>query len=144
MGLRRYISRFRAVIHLEGDPYLVRFRLLVTQSLCGYLHHILRSDADRNLHDHPFDFVTIVLWGGYYEHTPAGRRWCPPGTVIRHSAEDLHRIEIPAGQTAWTLFLRGPRTRDWGFQTPDGWIDWRDYEEAGDMTGIRSAKQTYS
>lgn len=134
MGLRRYIRRFKAVISLGGSPYLVRFRLLVTKSLCVYLHQILRSDADRNLHDHPFDFVTVILWGGYWEHSPAGRKWYGPGSVIRHHAEDFHRIELPNGGRCWTLFIRGPKIRSWGFDTPDGWIDWREYEELGEMT----------
>lgn len=35
------------------------------------LHHILRSDHDRDLHDHPFDFWTFLLTGGYTEWLPA-------------------------------------------------------------------------
>jgi hypothetical protein len=38
------------------------------------LHHILRSDDDRDLHDHPWSFLSIVLKGGYWEHTPTD---CP-------------------------------------------------------------------
>jgi hypothetical protein len=36
------------------------------------LHHILRSDDDRHLHDHPFNFVSLLLTGGYTEVTADG------------------------------------------------------------------------
>lgn len=141
MGLRRYLRRFRAVISLDNSPYLTRYRLIVTRSRCIYLHHILRSDADRNMHDHPFDFTVVVLWGGYWEHAPKGVTWRGPGSIIRHSAEDLHRIEMPKNRTAWTLFIRGPKRRDWGFQTATGWVAWQDYEDVGDMTGRSAVKE---
>lgn len=34
------------------------------------LHHILRSDKGRDMHDHPMDFTTFILWGSYIEVTP--------------------------------------------------------------------------
>lgn len=32
-----------------------------------YLHHIVRSDYERACHDHPWDFVSLILKGGYRE-----------------------------------------------------------------------------
>lgn len=153
MGLLRYIRRFRAVISLEGSPYLTRYRLWPRPRWSYYLHHILRSDRDRNLHDHPFDFYTVILWGGYWEHTGheyeslnhatgqmekrlhVVRKWRGVGTVIKHWAEDAHRLELPPGRTAWTFFIRGPRRREWGFHTDAGWVQWDEYEKLGEMTG---------
>lgn len=34
-----------------------------------FLHKFLRSDADRELHDHPWPFKAVILWRGYYEET---------------------------------------------------------------------------
>jgi hypothetical protein len=36
-----------------------------------YLHKIMRSDADRELHDHPWAFASLILWRGYHEETEA-------------------------------------------------------------------------
>lgn len=33
-----------------------------------YFHCFLRSDDDRALHDHPWDFLTVILFGRYEEH----------------------------------------------------------------------------
>lgn len=89
------------------------------------LHHILRSDDDRALHDHPWDFVSIILWGAYYEvlpdeRGPQFRRW-----MIRHKAEDLHRLVLH--RPAWTLVFTGPKRKSWGFLFDGRMIPWREY-----------------
>lgn len=87
------------------------------------LHHILRGDHDRHFHDHPMDFVSLILRGGYIEHRPEGResRRCTPGMIVIRRAEDLHRLSL-LGTDAWTIVLTGPLRRPWGFLTEDGWI----------------------
>lgn len=126
---KRWRRRFSDVISFNGSPYLYRYRLWSSKSLGIYLHCIVREDSDRNLHDHPFAFNTLILWGGYYEHTPIGRFWRRPGTVLHRDATDLHRIELT--RPAWTLFIRGHRVREWGFSTPDGWVPHTEYENLG-------------
>lgn len=106
--------------NLAGEPYLVRWRLFQTPLFAVYLHRILRSDDDRALHDHPWAFVSLILLGGYFEHTPGGCRWRRPGSIVAHHAEDLHRLELRPAKTAWTLVLCGPRRRQWGFSTGGG------------------------
>lgn len=106
----------------EGEPYLIRYRLLRTPWFGIYLHRILRSDDDRHLHDHPFNFTTIILWNGYEEVTPGDWKWRGVGSVIRHQAKDYHRLIVPEGKTTWSLFIRGRKYREWGFATSDGWI----------------------
>ncbi len=137
--LKAWWRRFRYVVELDGEPYLVRYRLIRTPWGGLYLHHILRSDKARHLHDHPFDFWTLIIWGSYEEFRPAlreegstevmrgsdpyRRSWL---SLIRRRAEDLHRIELT--RPCWTLFWRGPNRREWGFDTEEGWVDWKAYE----------------
>lgn len=115
-----------------------------------YLHNILRSDDDRALHDHPWWNVSIVLAGGYWEHMPPPKTitkaitaaidgtdlritdtdfaiWRGPGSIVFRRATALHRLEIEKGSPhgAWTLFITGPRIREWGFACPQGWRHWR-------------------
>lgn len=35
------------------------------------IHNIRQSDEARAHHDHPWDFTTLILWGSYFEVTPA-------------------------------------------------------------------------
>lgn len=86
------------------------------------LHHILRSDQAEALHDHPWDFCSFLLSGGYTEVRPDGAVYHPQGSVVRRRAEDLHRLII--WRPVWTLVFTGPRRRTWGFQTETGWVPW--------------------
>jgi hypothetical protein len=88
------------------------------------LHKIVRSD-DPVFHDHPWSYMTIILKGGYYEHTPLylkgnmiGEtvRWRGPGSIIMRSSKALHWLEMdPEVGPATTLFFMGPQVREWGF-----------------------------
>lgn len=96
------------------------------------LHHILRSDFDRHLHDHPWSYITVILRGGYTEVTPwvehgpwrsltrdDGRggyerfAWYGPGSILIRGRKHKHRLELPTD--AWTLFITGPKLQGWGF-----------------------------
>lgn len=91
------------------------------------IHEILRSDNDRHLHDHPWDYTTVILRGGYIEqHTDGSGLWCPAGTVLNRKAEDAHRLVLPSGPVL-TLFVMGPWKQQWGFLTENGKVDWRTY-----------------
>lgn len=107
-------------ITLEGRPYINRWRIVQTPWFALYLHHILSSDdLARGLHDHPWDFLSLILSGGYWEITPEGRTWRGPGSVVRHKAEDYHGVECT--RPAWTLVWCGRRRRGWGFLPIPRW-----------------------
>lgn len=94
------------------------------------IHQILRSDADRHLHDHPWPYTTIILAGGYWEVTdttdPQGR-WYGPGSVLQRPATAAHKLILPVGKTCWTMFMTGPYAQGWGFITKKGKVPWREY-----------------
>jgi len=132
----------RAADFVIGDPsapYLRRWWLIPRNRwLNVYLHHFCRSDDDRALHDHPWWWCSVILTNpGYREITPRGAYWRKPWRPRFGRATALHRValfqrtnadgadlaEIPV----WTLFMTGPRIRDWGFACPQGWRHWRDF-----------------
>lgn len=112
-------------------PLLTRYFLLRTRRLGIYLHHLQASDHDRALHDHPWPFISILLSGGYYEHTPSvdalgsERRWKRWGSILYRPALWRHRLELT--RPTWTLVIRFQREREWGFYTPHGWQSWSEY-----------------
>lgn len=107
------------------------------------LHNILRSDNDDALHDHPWLFyLTIILTGGYWEHTPKGRFWRGPGSVLFRWGTTRHRLELdPSKGETWTLFTMGPHIREWGFCDMAGmwWIRWFEYLHADPLKSIKRA-----
>lgn len=91
------------------------------------LHHILRGDSREHFHDHPMSFLSLILWGGYVEHTPKGSRTCRLGNLVFRRAEDLHYLEL-IGKSAWTLLVTGRYRRSWGFHTEDGFVVAGEYD----------------
>jgi hypothetical protein len=83
-----------------GDPYLIRWTFFDVFGYSLKLHIILRSDDDRAPHDHPWDFLTLMLQGGYWEHTfsavkgETNRTWVKPWTLRRCRAPHPHRLEL--------------------------------------------------
>lgn len=134
------IARERADIGRPEGLYLTRWVLLGSRygppgSRAVFLHRFHRSDPD-HLHDHPWGFVSVILAGGYWEHTPADpknpagptrRRWYSPGRILVRPADWRHRIELAPGRKCWTLIFRGVKLKEWGFFCPNGYIDWRKY-----------------
>jgi hypothetical protein len=92
------------------------------------IHHILRSDNDRALHDHPFTFLSFILKGEYHEVTPSGTQLWKRFSIIFRRAEDQHRLILDSGPV-WTLVIGGPYRREWGFYTPSGWKRWDQYDQ---------------
>ena len=116
-----------------GDDYLRRWWVVPRNRGCNvYLHEILQSDDDRALHDHPWDNTSYLLAGSYVEVTPDGEFLREPGAIVHRRATDAHRLVIPDGGRAVSLFLTGPTVRDWGFHCPQGWRHWREFVDARD------------
>ncbi|MFJ1257876.1 hypothetical protein [Cupriavidus sp. CuC1] len=124
--------------HLKG--YMERYWLIPYNRFApaARIHHILRSDDDRAFHDHPWPYVTVILRGGYTEVTPVydasglyqgeARKWHGPGSILFRRAKSWHRLEVPEGKTAWTLFITGKYQQRWGFMpNPAGKVYYQDY-----------------
>lgn len=120
-----------------GDDYLRRWWVIPrNESVNVYLHDIRKSDDDRAPHDHPWANTSYLLFGSYIEHTPEGSFVRRAGDVVTRPAEALHRLEVIPGERAVSLFITGPKLRDWGFQCEHGWVHWEDFTSAdGTRTG---------
>ncbi len=130
------------VIGTEGNPYMRRWYVIPRNRWCNiYLHQFLRSDDDRALHDHPWWNCSVLLRGRYVEHVQVRgvtgatiahvRR---PGCLYFRRRTAGHRVELLSdgrggSSPVWTLFLTGPKVREWGFLCPSGWKHWRAYVE---------------
>ena len=124
-NLMDYMGRYRLIKdRLDEEPYLERYYVFLKNReffpFNIFVHKFLKSDPD-DFHDHPWSFISIPLWPGYWEHTPDGKFWRKPLSIRQCSAETSHRIELK-GDYCWTLFLPGKQTRDWGFYTEEGWV----------------------
>lgn len=116
------------------ETYLWRLRIIQTPWFALYLHKINTPDGDRHPHDHPFNFWSLILKGGYNEHvidpefrTKVHRRgWF---SFHKMPKTHFHSITRLLSVPTWTLIFVGARTQDWGFLTDDGWVDHATYIE---------------
>lgn len=127
------------IIGSEDNPYLLRWWLIPRNPVFNvYLHCFLRSDDDRALHCHPWANLSVLLRGRYIEHTahadgnPQQRVLWAGDWRLRWRGGIRHRVELYPGERAWTLFLTGPRYREWGFHCPKGFVHWQDFTNAAD------------
>lgn len=124
-------------------PYAERWVLNLGRLGSIRLHHWFRSDDKRAKHDHPSDFITLVLKGSYVDL--AQRPDCDhcdgdpkcihcnmmesmtPGKIRRRRAEHRHTVAVMPGG-CWTLLYFWPERRHWGFWVPrklDGKLKWK-------------------
>lgn len=130
----------------DGKDYLIRYSLPnFWLPFSIKIHKILLSD-DVCLHNHPWLFYSLILRGGYWEHTPpvdqhkvdisnsydgidSVKKWIRPGSLLKRPAHWIHRLEIPINTPCWTLVVTMNKTRGWGFFTKKwGFLDWRNYK----------------
>lgn len=127
-----------------GSCYLRRLRVWNAPWCSLYVHQIFEKDNDRDPHDHPWNFWSLVLRGGYSEVVrpyvaERGRR---RARVLHHKRRSLHRMPVHAAHKinailpgTITLILTGPRKRQWGFWTPEGFVPANRYLEETDVPG---------
>jgi hypothetical protein len=144
------------IMDWAGYPYMYRWNIIgdggfasrVLLALTGFsavrLHCIMASDHDRDLHNHPFDYTTLILRGGYVENYrnvapwgdpsdpeadelgPTFCRLTLPGNLYTGRRRTYHRIAVLPSPT-WTLFMMRPTNHEWGFLTDDGYVNSHEY-----------------
>ncbi len=113
----------------KGDVYLTRLHIVQTPWFSIMLHWLRRPDPQPDLHDHPNDFISIVIRGGYTElrDGPLGHRNKVKITFLNTiRAEDRHKIVEVERNTTTLVFANAVR-REWGFWRDDEFISWRKY-----------------
>ena len=125
------LGRKRVIMdRYENEPYLTRYYLFLKDRkwfpFNVFLHNFHKGDLD-DLHDHPWPYFTLILRGGYWEHTVSGKHWRSPGHFRISTPRSLHRIELAPNTDVWTLFIPGPKLREWGFIRDGKWVDNKTY-----------------
>ena len=156
--LRWLASRLeRRPIDVDGRPYMDRYYLagpmpprcaaywpednrprerLRWLPRTWYLHKLVTPDAERDLHDHPWDGRGRVLASAYVEHTAAGVVVRCEGDKTHVTPGGYHRIARliashgdPEGEV-WTLLRVGPVVNRWGYLVDGEHVRHEDYHAA--------------
>lgn len=87
------------------------------------LHHWVDGDPENYQHAHPWDFVTVVLSGGYDDVADDRPTDVVRAPAIRYRGRDWRHSVVGVRPRTWTVVLTGPKLRPWRF-----WIDGREVE----------------
>lgn len=131
------LSRFEAeVIGQEECPLMVRWTIADLKFTKLLVHYFPPNVSDRDPHDHPRSFVTLVLHGRYFDTSweDYGGERVPTiecvetGAVRYRSATHLHIVETD-DLGCWTIVVMGPLVREWGFMRlgTGRWWPWGKY-----------------
>ena len=115
------------------------------------IHHIMRPDEDRDLHDPPWNARTIILRGWYTEqrlldhedpvlaglNVPSGAQATEyidrhAGDTARLNHGEYHRIDELSPGGVYTLFITSKWRGDWGFLVNGVKVPWRTYTGTDD------------
>ena len=159
-ALVRWCEKTGRIYYITGGEnreaptvYLVRYLVFKSKLFSFYIHRFMRSDSDVP-HDHPWNFFTYVISGGYKEvfydrkayqtnenQTEFTSLWTRklntrlPGSLAYRRATDIHQVVVDREyemseiqEAPYTICLIGPRFRQWGFWKDSAtFTDWRQY-----------------
>ena len=144
------------IIGPRHNPQTLRWHIFKCRGWQLSLHKWMRSDDDRALHDHSGHNLSIILSrAGYWElvrhrvvvpcpisdkgaWTNVDRwHWRRAWRLYFRRADQPHRVALsPGSAPIWTLWLRFPPIREWGFHCPKGWRHWKEYTGNRDYYGV--------
>lgn len=98
----------------EIGEQFTRYTLWSTRWFNIYLHKLNSPQPHAECHDHPWNFIAILLWRGYFEEVngQVSRRW--PGSILWRPAEFAHNVTTKG--TSYSVIITGPKRREWGFK----------------------------
>lgn len=133
--LRRHLP-YKEIGWQEVGEVFTRYSLWRTRWFNIYIHQLYAPQWHPECHDHPWSFISLLLWRGYTERIPwKSKQVAPvifvngvivdmnmtrevrryPGQILYRPATFLHNVITPKG-TSWSLIFTAPKSRDWGFR----------------------------
>lgn len=140
---------FTIVRGSDAEVYMKRWWLIPRNRLFNVYLHCMLGDDDAVMHDHMYASLSLVLTRGlgekycrdprrefFFEQDLGTGNWdrrsywvqsrsFQAGDVIYRSRHFAHQLLVES--PAWTIFVTGPRLKEWGFWCPRGWKHFKDY-----------------
>ena len=95
----------RIVLRLAQDDfdseYMVRYYPFFTNRVCINVV----QDADICMHSHPWNYVSVILYGGYTETTPKGTKTYKPFSILKRKHSDFHKLSLIKSKCISILFM---------------------------------------
>jgi len=134
------IFKVKEIRSREGELHFIRYRIVSTPWFSIYIHRIFKEDQDTHLHDHPWDFWSIILSGGYTYKAKDESVSSIGDVYIGHRGRG-HMLSIPAknhyhkilqldnGKPVTTFVISGRRKHFWGYDVDGTFVDHKTYRK---------------
>ena len=135
----------------ENVLHFKRWNILSTKWFSIYIHKIYKHDEDLHPHSHPWDFISIILFGGYteklYQFIYDFVRQSNYQEIERsifsfaiRKKSDFHKVvSLKKDKPVTTLVIAWNRTDgEWGYLTESGYKKHTEYRKEKNET-IRTA-----
>jgi hypothetical protein len=100
----------------EGVVHFRRWQILKTPWFSIYFHGIYKADEDEHLHNHPWNYVSICLWGSFFEASINLIKLIRPFSVSKQKSSRFHKILKLKSKVVYTLFFVSDRIDgEWGY-----------------------------
>lgn len=112
--LLKKLFKYKEIGWKEHGEIFYRFTILRCSRFSIYLHKLWAPSFIPTSHDHPWNFLAFVLWGGYWEKVNCDTVfWRGPGSVMYRPAEFVHNVKTCGWN--WSLVICSPKRRSWDF-----------------------------
>jgi hypothetical protein len=114
----------------DGVLHFRRWRVLSTPWFKICLHAIYKADDDKHLHNHPWNFIGVVLKGAYTERMP-GSKLIPrlPGMFAKRTRNQFHKVEDLHSPVVYTLNFMWGFKDEWGYMVNGHFVDHEEYRK---------------
>lgn len=104
----------------QGEPSRIRWRIIHTPYFGVYLHKWNQPDPRPTLHNHPWNFFSIIIKGEYvqkFKDRTELVRWF--NLIYR---KDFHTVTTVKKGTLSLMFV-GKTHNNWGYQSKEGYVE---------------------
>lgn len=106
--------QFHGAEHFRCND-LRRWKVEIGKLFSIRLHHWVQGDPEEYQHMHPWDFITIVLWGGYDDVGEGREPDLVRAPTIRYRPKTWRHAVINCRPNTWTIVITGRVVKTWRF-----------------------------
>ncbi len=132
----RNIFLNKEIISKEGILHFRRWTVFSCYYFSIYIHQIFKADEDLHLHNHPWNYCSIILYGSYIERNQFYDTIMKPLSVSIQKAQRFHKIKEMLSKQCISLFITGKKYNEWGYDTENGFIDHKTYRQLKNKKAI--------
>lgn len=126
--MARFFKLVREIKSKQEELHFRRWKLFTLFNLNFYIHKIYLPDRDEHLHNHPWDYFSLVLKGDFIEQNEHGLKTMNIGKFVFRNGRKYHKI-FATGGVVTTLFITTKRKYNWGYLVDGKFIGNKKYRE---------------